>query len=278
MPKKNGKTSQQTRKAHQKRSTQEAIRAWRKENEPPVWVDVTPETVISPNDLVRVANILFNGADLLEAPHNPDAATLRPYFNLYSGSLPDKPPYHLFDALEAMPAQNVIEARISFDKHEMQAGRVDDAYRMPTYLTGACLSTNEVSRNTGIPVAMLEQEADNLYGCLIADPEFEDADGNYTFGFYAEQFNPDGTMNEHVAQLIPFIKEYIQDDDGIFVNLFNQRLLLGYVSPIAYVSLGAEYLEAFKTAYELSINWARYYEGVEDEYYASQADIPFYCG
>lgn len=96
MPKKNGKTSQQTRKAHQKRSTQEAIRAWRKENEPPVWVDVTPETVIAPNDLVRVANILFNGADLLEAPHNPDAATLRPYFNLYSGSMPDKPPYHLF--------------------------------------------------------------------------------------------------------------------------------------------------------------------------------------
>lgn len=265
--------------SNKNRKKSEVAHKVKRQNSPvsPVWVDVTPETVIAPSDLIRVASTLFNEDDRLEEPCNPDVATLRAHLNLYDETLSAKLPYHLFDALEAMPAQNIIEARIKYHNHEVQAER-DDSCFMLTYLTGACLSADEVSRNTGIPVAVLEQEADNLYGRFIADPEFEDANGDYTFGFYAEQFNPDGTMNEHVAQLIPFIKEYIQDDDGILVHLFNERLLLGYVSPIAYVSLGAEYLEAFKTAYKLSIDWARYYEGLEDEYYLSPADIPFYCG
>lgn len=65
MSKKNRKKSEGTHKVNH-------------QNDPmsPVWVDVAPETVTSPSDLIRVASTLFNEDDRLEEPHNPDATTL----------------------------------------------------------------------------------------------------------------------------------------------------------------------------------------------------------
>lgn len=215
--------------------------------EAPVWVEVTPDTVTAPADLLRVANVVFDLLRAFRIDEDPDLKeAIEKALDWDTDAAKGKVPYHILEPLNALPSREVIDARIDYYRHEMQAGRVDNMCGIPAFFSGSMLTADEVSRNTGIPEDELLREADSFASRFVTDLEDEDADGNESPRFYSEQFKLDGTLDDRKADYISAAGNYFNDAPGFFHDVFSPQLILGYVSPVAYASLSDEHLEACK--------------------------------
>ena len=131
--------------------------------EAPVWVEATPDTVTAPADLLRVANVVFDLLRAFRIDEDPDLKeAIEKALDWDTNAAKGKVPYHILEPLKALPSREVIDARIDYYRHEMQAGRVDNMCGIPAFLSGSMLTADEVSRNTGIPKDELLREADSF--------------------------------------------------------------------------------------------------------------------
>ena len=232
--------------------------------EEPAWVEVTPETVTPPADLLRVANLVFDtlrrGRPIFK---DPELDTLgSPLSSLgealsWDGTHPEREGvlYQDLKPLERLPSREIIDARINYYMQEWHAGRIDNRYNRPAFLGGALLTIDDVSRNTGIPVDELLRETDSREPRFITDRWYEDFNSDEPPHFYSEQFNPDGTLNGRKANYISYAAEYYDDADGFFSDVFEPKVILGFVSPVSYVALSDEHLEACKKAFSAYMSW-----------------------
>lgn len=227
------------------------------------WVEVTPETVTPPTDLLRVAELVFDtlrrGNPIFK---DPELDTLGSPLSSLGEALSwdeTRPEwgvlYQNLKPLERLPRREIIDARINYYMQEWQAGRIDDRYNRPAFLGGTLLEIDDVSRNTGIPVDELLRETDSREPRFITDRWYEDFNSDEPLHFYSEQFNPDGTLNERKANYISYAAEYYDDADGFFSDVFEPKVILGFVSPVAYVALSDEHLEACKKAFSAYMLW-----------------------
>lgn len=227
------------------------------------WVEVTPETVTPPTDLLRVAELVFDtlrrGNPIFK---DPELDTLGSPLSSLGEALSwdeTRPEwgglYQNLKPLERLPRREIIDARINYYMQELQAGRIDDRYNRPAFLGGTLLEIDDVSRNTGIPVDELLRETDSREPRFITDRWYEDFNSDEPLHFYSEQFNPDGTLNERKANYISYAAEYYDDADGFFSDVFEPKVILGFVSPISYVALSDEHLEACKKAFSAYMLW-----------------------
>lgn len=217
------------------------------DKEDPAWVEVTPETVTPPAYLLRVANLVYNTMRAYEPTKDPRLKAIEEALDW--GTYPDyrKAPYDALELLKAPPSREILEARINYCKHEMQAGRVDHlSGNIPAFFSGTLLTVGEVSRNTGIPEDELLRQADSCYSRFITDPAEEDFDSDEPPRFYSEQFNPDGTLNERKGKYIQEAVEYYSEEESFYGDVFMPQMILGYVSPVSYAALSDEHLEACK--------------------------------
>lgn len=227
------------------------------------WVEVTPETVTPPADLLRVAELVFDtlrrGNPIFK---DPELDTLGSPLSSLGEALSwdeTRPEwgvlYQNLKPLERLPSREIIDARINYYMQEWQAGRIDDRYNRPAFLGGTLLEIDDVSRNTGIPVDELLRETDSREPRFITDRWYEDFNSDEPLHFYSEQFNPDGTLNERKANYISYAAEYYDDADGFFSDVFEPKVILGFVSPVSYVALSDEHLEACKKAFSAYMLW-----------------------
>jgi hypothetical protein len=227
------------------------------------WVEVTPETVTPPTDLLRVAELVFDtlrrGNPIFK---DPELDTLGSPLSSLGEALSwdeTRPEwgvlYQNLKPLERLPRREIIDARINYYMQEWQAGRIDDRYNRPAFLGGTLLEIDDVSRNTGIPVDELLRETDSREPRFITDRWYEDFNSDEPLHFYSEQFNPDGTLNERKANYISYAAEYYDDADGFFSDVFEPKVILGFVSPVFYVALSDEHLEACKKAFSAYMLW-----------------------
>lgn len=232
--------------------------------EEPTWVEVTPETVTSPTDLLRVANHVFDELRRdMPIVKYPELKAIKDTLDTLGEALsweslrPEQEGvlYQRLEPLEGLPSREIIDARINYYMQEWRARHVDHLSGIPTFLSGSLLTADEVSRNTGIPKDELLSEVGSRESRFIADSEYAYNGGGESPRFYSEQFNPDGTLNERRANYISWVEGYYYEAEEIISDAFMPQVILGFVSPVAYVALSDEHLEACKKARMAYASW-----------------------
>lgn len=118
------------------------------DKEQPTWVEVTPETVTPPADLLRVAELAYNPMRAYEPTEDPQLKAIEEALDWGTYPAYRKAPYGALELLKALPSREILEARINYCKNEMQAGRVDNlSGNIPAFFSGTLLTVGEVSRN-----------------------------------------------------------------------------------------------------------------------------------
>lgn len=234
--------------------------------EEPAWVEVTPETVTPPADLLRVANLVFDPLRAFEGTEDPRLKAIEEALDWDTYPAYRKVSYDALELLKALPSRAVIDARINYCKHEMQAGRVDHlSGNIPAFFGGTLLEVGEVSRNIGIPEDELLREADSSESRFITDPAEEYFDSDDPPRFYSEQFNPDGTLNERKANYIQDAVQYYSEEESFYADVFMPQTILGFVSPVSYAALSNEHLEACKETLRMHKVWEGIRSGEDDD-------------
>ena len=210
----------------------------RTENVEPAWVEVTPETVTAPVDLKALYGRYFNHelSKIYEVPD--DTQEVQPVLDM--GKYHDRgvTPVNMLRWLIELPPVDIITSRYGYEK------KVANEH----FFTGERLTTQEVATNNGMTIEQVEEATRNH--TLLKGHD----------GHYAAQFNADGTVNPHVAELLKHTEEAWRYFDNVYLSihstslkltfddLFTPAIGLGYVTPIQYVALGEEYLEAYLEA------------------------------
>jgi hypothetical protein len=220
----------------------------RAKNAEPTWVEVTPETVTAPDDLKALYGRYFNHEmeRIYEVPG--DTEQVQPVLDLCKKHDRGNTPVDMLRWFDELPDVDIITARYKYAK-ENQDGNV---------FTGEYLTTQEVAERAGMSIAEVEEAAKN-------NTLFKGRGGkksrNGNDGYYAAQFNPDGSINPYVSELIKhttgtfrafkdaYTSMYSDKLKLTFTDLFIPCIGLGYVTPIQYVALGEEYLDAYLYAH-----------------------------
>ena len=225
----------------------------RAENVEPAWVEVTPETVTAPTDLKALYGRYFNheASRIYDVPD--DTETVQPILDMSKYHDRGATPVNTLRWLYELPTVDTIAARYGYAK------KVADE----NFCTGALITAQEVVERTGMSVEQVEEATRNH--ALLEEPG----------GYPEAQFNPDGTTNPFVTELIKHTEEtWRYFDDAYFSiystslkltakDLFTPAVGLGYVTPIQYVALGEEHLDAYLQARIGCIDYMGYEEAAD---------------
>lgn len=234
----------------------------RAENVEPAWVEVTPETVTAPDDLKALYSSYFNheASRIYDVPG--DTPAIQPILDMSKYHDRDTTPVNILRELFVLPPVDTIAARYGYAK------KVADK----SFFTGEYLTAQEVATRTGMSIEQVEEATKN-------NTLFKGRSGkknrNAKDGYPVAQLNPDGTINPFVAELIKHTEEtwrYFEDPYTSMYStalklttkdLFTPCIGLGYVTPIQYVALGEDYLDAYLQARIGCIDYMDYEEATE---------------
>jgi hypothetical protein len=234
----------------------------RAENVEPAWVEVTPETVTAPDDLKALYGSYFNheASRIYDVPG--DTPTIQPILDMSKYHDRGATPVNTLRELFVLPPVDTIAARYGYAK------KVADK----NIFTGEHLTAQEVATRTGMSIEQVEEATKNN---TLFKVQGGKKSRNANDGYPAAQFNPDGTINPFVAELIKHTEEtwrYFEDPYTSMYStalkltlkdLFTPCIGLGYVTPIQYVALGEEYLDAYLQARIGCIDYMDYEEATE---------------